>query len=300
MQFAISLQSLTKRYGRVEALRGATFDVGAGEVFGFLGPNGAGKTTTIRLLLDLLRPSSGHAEIFGLDCRYKSREARSKIGYLPGDLALYSDMTGRSLLELLGRLSATPVHESKRQKLLDRMQLSAADLGRRIREYSSGMRRKLGIVQAFQHEPQLLILDEPTDGLDPLMQEAFYELVRDTAAAGVTLFISSHILSEVDRMCARIALLREGEVILVGAVEEVRRLAPRVVRIHFARETKAPPALVPRFALVEAAPLLWTFRVQGEIGELLQAAAGHPIRDIEIETPRLEDVIVGFYRGGQP
>lgn len=300
MPAAISLEGLAKRYGRVEALRGATFDVASGEVFGFLGPNGAGKTTTIRLLLDLLRPTAGRAEIFGLDCRRDSREVRSHLGYLPGDLTLYSDMTGRSLLELLGRLSGRAIDEQQRARLIDRMQLSRNDLGRRIREYSSGMRRKLGIVQAFQHEPELLILDEPTDGLDPLMQEAFYQLVRDAQAGGATLFISSHILAEVERMCGRIALLREGEVILVGAVDEVRRLAPRVVRISFAADTAPPRSLPERFQLVEAAPRAWTLRVQGELGELLGAASGHAIRDIEIETPRLEDVIVSFYRGEQP
>lgn len=297
MPAAISLQGLTKRYKRVEALNGATFDVASGETFGFLGPNGAGKTTTIRLLLDLLRPTAGRAEIFGLDCRRRSVEVRRKIGYLPGDLTLYGDMTGEEVLVLLARLSGRSGQLARRGSLLDRMELARADLRRKIREYSSGMRRKLGIIQAFQHEPPLLILDEPTDGLDPLMQEAFYVLVKEARDGGATLFISSHVLGEVDRLCDRVVLLREGKVILAGAVEEIRGLVPRSVSIVFDADASAPPPLPERFEIVRIAPRLWQVRVGGELGELLAAAAAFPIRDIQIDTPRLEDIIVSYYRG---
>ena len=299
MQSAISLHALTKRYGRVEALRGASFDVQTGEVFGFLGPNGAGKSTTIRCLLDLIRPTSGRAEIFGIDCRRRSRETRARTGYLPGELALYGDMTGAEMLDLLLRLSGAS-NASRRDELLDRLAFAGSDLRRRIREYSTGMRRKIGIVQAMQHDPPLLILDEPTEGLDPLMQEAFYEIVADARRRGTTIFMSSHILSEVDRTCDRIALLRKGEVVLVAPVEEVRKLAPRRVRIAFDAGVPAPPPLPDAFEIEEAAPLLWRVRASGELRELLAAARAHPIRDIEIDTPRLEDVIFRYYGGGEP
>ncbi|MFZ2491458.1 MAG: ABC transporter ATP-binding protein [Thermoanaerobaculia bacterium] len=299
MSAAISLRSLSKRYGAVHALREVTLEVPEAEVFGFLGPNGAGKTTTIRLLLDLLRPTSGHAEVFGMDCRTRSRETRAAIGYLPGELALYGDMTGSELLDLLARLSGGRVSAVTRRHLLDRMALADADLKRKIREYSSGMRRKLGIVQAFQHEPPLLILDEPTEGLDPLMQEEFYGLVREVHAHGTTAFISSHVLAEVDRMCGRIALLREGEVILTGAVADVRALAPRSVRIHFLEDAIAPRVWPASLQVVEITPRLWHVRTRSELGELLALASAFTIRDLEIESPRLEDVIVGYYRRDQ-
>ena len=298
MSAAISLHGLSKRYGRIEALRGASFDVQSGEVFGFLGPNAAGKTTTIRLLLDLIRPTSGNAQVFGMDTQRRSREVRSRVGYLPGELALYGDMTGRETLDLLLRLSGGTTDPSLRNTLLERLALPHSDLRRRVREYSTGMRRKLGIVQAMQHDPPLLILDEPTEGLDPLMQEAFYDVLADARGRGTTVFMSSHILSEVDRTCDRLALLRGGEVVLVATVDDIRRLAPRLVRITFDSDTPPPPLLPDAFEIEEAAPRLWRVRASGELRELVAAASAHAIRDIEIDTPRLEDVVFRYYGGG--
>ncbi len=296
---AITLHALSKSYGRVQALRGASFDVQPGEIFGFLGPNGSGKTTTIRLLLDLIRPSSGHAEIFGMDCRRRSREVRAGVGYLPGELALYGEMTGRETLDLLLRLSTSARETSLRDELLERLAFPHDDLRRRVREYSTGMRRKLGIVQAMQHDPPLLILDEPTEGLDPLMQEAFYAIIADARARGTTIFMSSHILSEVDRTCDRLALLRGGEVVLVATVADVRKLAPRLVRIAFDADVPAPPVLPETFEIDEVAPRLWRVRASGELRELMRAASAHAIRDLEIDTPRLEDVIFRYYGGSR-
>jgi ABC-2 type transport system ATP-binding protein len=279
-------------------LRGVSFEVQSGEIFGFLGPNGAGKTTTIRLLLDLIRPTSGRAEIFGIDTQRRTREVRARIGYLPGELALYGDMSGRDTLDLLLRLSGGAPDPALRGTLLERLAFPQADLRRRVREYSTGMRRKLGIVQAMQHDPPLLILDEPTEGLDPLMQEALYDVLTAARRRGTTIFMSSHVLSEVERTCDRLALLRGGEVVLVSTVDELRRVAPRLVRIAFDSDTPAPPPLPESFEIEEAAPRLWRVRASGELRELLAAAGAYAIGDIEIGTPRLEDVIFRYYAKG--
>jgi ABC-2 type transport system ATP-binding protein len=197
---AIHLERLGKRYGRVEALNDVSLAVEEGQVFGFLGVNGAGKTTTIRILLDLVRPTAGRASVFGRDCQSAGLDVRAQLGYLPGEPGFYGDMTGEATLDLLGRLSRRGVDPSWRRGLLDRLELAAADLRRPIREYSTGMKRKLGIVQAFQADPPLLVLDEPTEGLDPLMQEAFYELLAEVRRRGRTVFMSSHVLPS--RCCA--------------------------------------------------------------------------------------------------
>ncbi len=189
---AISISGLTKRYGNLIAVNHLDLEVQRGEVFGFLGLNGAGKTTTIRILLDLLRPTSGHAAVFGHDCQSDSLKARSAVGYLPGEMGVYSDLTGSELLLFLERIGGVPVSREHRNNLTGRFQLSDRDLSRKLREYSTGMKRKLGLIQAFQTDPLLLILDEPTEGLDPLMQESFYQLLADGRTRGRTVFMSSH------------------------------------------------------------------------------------------------------------
>src|SRR4029077_4623516 len=181
--------------------------------------------------LDLLRPSSGTAALFGHDCQSDSLKARSAVGYLPGEMGIYSDLTGHELLVFLERIGGGTVSREHRNNLAERFELSDRDLSRKLREYSTGMKRKLGLIQAFQADPLLLILDEPTEGLDPLMQESFYELLADVKGRGRTVFMSSHVLSEVGRVCDRIALLRKGELALLSSVEECRRLAARSVRV---------------------------------------------------------------------
>ena len=198
---AISIRGLTKRYGKLIAVDRLDLEVPRGEVFGFLGLNGAGKTTTIRILLDLLRPTSGHAAVFGHDCQSDSLKARSDVGYLPGEMGIYSDLTGHEMLVFLSRIGGGTVSKAHRHTLTERFELTDRDLSRRLREYSTGMKRKLGLIQAFQADPLLLILDEPTEGLDPLMQESFYELLTDARKRGRTVFMSSHVLPEVERIC---------------------------------------------------------------------------------------------------
>jgi ABC-2 type transport system ATP-binding protein len=260
----------------VHAVRGISLDVRRAEIFGFLGLNGAGKTTTIRILLDLLRPSRGSAEVFGLDCQRESLKTRAMIGYLPGELGLYADMRGGEVLDLMERLSGRAADAGYRHALLDRLELARADLRRTLREYSTGMKRKLGLVQALQSDPPLLVLDEPTEGLDPLMQRALHEILTELRARGRTVFMSSHVLSEVERLCDRIAVIRGGEIVLLSTVEEARRRSGRIVRVHFTDGR------------------LQEIQVAGEIGPLLPQLNG--VRDLEIVEPSLEDVLASFYR----
>lgn len=293
---AISIHGLTKRYGSLTALKNLNLAVQQGETLGFLGLNGAGKSTAIRLLLDLLRPTSGEVFIFGYNCWTQGLEARARIGYLPGELGLYLDLTGLETLNFLAGLSRQPVDKHRRQELCDRLELPQRDLRRRMREYSAGMKRKLGIIQAFQTNPPLLILDEPTDGLDPLMQEAFYTLLADVKRDGATVFMSSHVLSEVERVCDRIALLRKGEMVLLTSVKESRRLAPRRVRVFFSEDVTTTPKLPPGHELTESTPRRWQLSVAGPLGPLHAFLNGMPVEDLEVEEARLEDVVLKYYR----
>jgi ABC-2 type transport system ATP-binding protein len=294
---AIRFEGLSKQYGRVTALSNVTLDVWPGEIFGFLGLNGAGKTTAIRVLLDLVRPTAGRAAVFGADCRTHGREVRARIGYLPGELGFYGDMTGEATLDLLGRLTPRGIDAARRRDLLDRLELSDGDLRRKVREYSTGMKRKLGIIQAFEPDSPLLILDEPTEGLDPLMQDALYGLLADARRRGRTVFMSSHVLPEVERVCDRIGLLRRGDLVLVAGVDEVRRLAARSVRIVF-RDTVAPPARgwPEGCEVVDVAPAAWHLRVSGPLGPVISLITGLPVDDVDVHEPHLEEVLKRYYR----
>ena len=293
----ISIRGLTKRYGNVLAVSNLSLEVVPGEILGFLGLNGAGKTTTIRILLDLLRPDSGHAFLLGHDCQTDGLQARLNIGYLPGELGIYSDLTGREVLDLLAGLNGHAIDKPRRRELQDRLEFPDSDLRRRLREYSTGMKRKLGIIQAFQSDPLLLILDEPTEGLDPLMQESFYKLLVDVKQRGRTVFMSSHVLSEVDRVCDPIALVRKGELVLLSSMEELRKLAARQVRVFFSEDV--PAADLPEGStVIETGPRQWTLKIKGPIGPLLRVIEGLPVRDLEVEEPKLDEAILKYYREG--
>ena len=295
---AISIRRLTKRYGRLVAVNHLDLEVQRGEVFGFLGLNGAGKTTTIRILLDLLRPTAGSAALFGHDCQSDNLKSRSAVGYLPGELGVYSDLTGYELLAFLERIGGGTVSRSHRDNLAERFELSDRDLSRRLREYSTGMKRKLGLIQAFQADPPLLILDEPTEGLDPLMQEAFYELLADARNRGRTVFMSSHVLPEVERVCDRIAILRKGEIVLLSSVQDARKLASRRVRVSFRHDVAVPASLPQGYEMIDAKPRIWILRVTGPLGALPSFLAALPVADLAVEEARLEDVLVKYYRDG--
>lgn len=299
METAISIRGLAKHYGRLIAVKDLRLEVERGEIFGFLGLNGAGKTTTIRILLDLLRPTSGHTAVLGYDCQSQGLEVRARVGYLPGEMGLYSDMTGRDVLDFLAKLKRHTIDKKYRAELQERLALSTTDLARRLREYSTGMKRKLGLIQAFQDDPQLLILDEPTEGLDPLMQEAFYELLAEVKAKGRTVFMSSHVLTEVERVCDRVGLLKKGELVLLSTVDEIRNLAARRVRVIFAEDVTRVPDLAPEQEILEIRPRQWTLRVNGPLGPLLRALADLPVSDLMVEEAHLEDVILKYYREGE-
>jgi ABC-2 type transport system ATP-binding protein len=293
---AITIRGLTKRFGGFTAVNNLNLGAAQGETLGFLGLNGAGKTTTIRILLDLLRPSSGSASILGHDCQTEGLIARSKIGYLPGEMGIYSDITGLDVLTLLAGLNGQIPDHKYRHELQERLELPDSDLRRRLREYSTGMKRKLGLIQAFQADPLLLILDEPTEGLDPVVQESFYGLLADVKKRGRTVFMSSHLLPEVGRVCDRIALLRKGELVFFSTVEECLTLVARRVRVSFSAEVTLAPDLPQGIDVVDAAPRQWNLKVDGPLGPLLKAISALPVRDLEVEEPRLEDVVLEYYR----
>jgi ABC-2 type transport system ATP-binding protein len=276
----------------VQALEDLTIDVREGEIFGFLGPNGAGKSTTIRLLLGYLHATAGGASVFGLDVERDGLEIRRRVGYLPGGIALYDNMTGQDLLDYLGRLYG---HGSpRRAELLERLELGNAALHRPVRDYSRGMRQKVGIVQALQHDPELAILDEPSEGLDPLMQQAFYAIIEDYRKAGRTVFFSSHILPEVERICDRVAIIRQGRLV---ALEDVTALLSRRRRHVELRVEGTPPDLqrVPGVSDVRATDGLVTCLLQGDVQPFLQALAGMAVKDLTIRPASLEDAFLEYY-----
>ena len=288
---AIRLDALTKYYGSVVGVEGLSLEVAPGEVFGFLGANGAGKTTTIRIVLDLLRPTSGSALVMGYDAQRESLEVRRRVAYLPGEMPFYPEMTGAGYLSFLARIGAAPVSSTRLQWLFRRFNVSEVDLKRRMRDYSHGMKRKLGIIQALMTEAPVVILDEPTSGLDPLMIGAFAETIDEIARGGrTTVFLSSHILSEVDRICQRIGLIRGGGLAAVRTLGELRAEAPRRVVVTFSRAVCADRELPAR--VIARDPQRWELEVDGPLGPLVSALAPLPVADLT-ETPfTLEETIL--------
>ena len=292
---AIRIDDLTKYYGPVVGVERLSLEVSSGEVFGFLGVNGAGKTTTIRLLLDLLRPTSGTASILGFDCQRQGLEARRHVGYLPGEMPMYPELTGAAYLKFLSALGPPP-SRSHLEGLLRRFDVSDVDLGRRMRDYSHGMKRKLGLIQALMTDAPVLILDEPTSGLDPLMIEAFSEMVDDLARSGrTTVFLSSHVLSEVDRVCQRIGLIRSGRLVTVRTLSELRAATARRVTVVFAQPVDEPVPEMTGAVLVAREPRRWVMDVRGPIGPLLPVLATLPVADISIAPFALEDALLPLF-----
>jgi ABC-2 type transport system ATP-binding protein len=290
-EVAISTEGLVKRYGRNRGLAGLDLEVRRGEVYGFLGPNGAGKTTTIRLLLDFIRPTGGRIEVLG--GTGADPTVRRRIGYLPAELPIDPRWTAQDLIDFYGALRGG-VDPGWVRELLGRFDL---DPGRRVGELSTGNRRKVGIVQAVIHRPELLVLDEPSSGLDPLLQYEFQRLVRELAEAGTTVFLSSHVLPEVEALAGRVAILRRGELVTVAGVEQLRQQARQRIELRLAR-----PADPARFAgvpgVVEAQTDDTRIRlvVEGPVGPLLQAAAGLEVQRIVTHEADLEDVFLSYYQ----
>jgi len=291
---AIRISGLVKDYGRVRAVAGIDLEVRRGEVFGFLGPNGAGKTTTIRCLLDLLRPTAGRIEILGLDPRRDGPALRARLAYAPGELRLPERGTVGQLVASLGRVRGG-LDVRRRDELAERLDL---DLGRRMRDLSSGNRRKVALLLAFVTGAELLVLDEPTTGLDPLMQHAFLGLVREARARGTTIFLSSHVLSEVQRAADRVAVLRAGQIVAVGAVDELQGRARQRVEVWFIGDLPAAElARVPDLTAQMADGRRFTAVLSGPIQPLLEVLGRHPVQSLVVEEPDLEETFLGLYAG---
>jgi ABC-2 type transport system ATP-binding protein len=294
VQPAISTDGLAKRYGSVTALNGLSLRVQPGEVFGFLGPNGAGKTTTIRLLLGLLRPTAGTGEVLGLPIGAAGTRVRGDIGYLPGELALWPGFTGWHTLRFLERMTQRAAVD--RPALIDRFAMTDADLRRPVRTYSDGMKQKIGLIQALQCRPRLAFLDEPTKGLDPLVQQAFYDAIATARANGMTIFFSSHILPEVERICDRVAMLRAGVLVASGTIESVLASQRRRVRATFTGPID--PAVVAPFGdLLQSEPLRVELLVpRADVPALVRALNAMPVADLTIEPMSLEDAFLEHYQ----
>ena len=296
MSAIIDVENLTKRYGNKRGINDVSFQVEEGEVFGFLGPNGAGKTTTIRLLMALLRPDAGTARIAGLDCWQQSVEIKRLIGYLPGELALDANLTGGQILEYFGHLRGG-VDQAYLKQLIKRFDL---DPSRKFRQYSSGNKRKIGLIQAFMHRPRLLILDEPTSGLDPINQQEFTRMVIEARDAGSTVFLSSHILSEVEQTCNRVGIIREGQLVRVGGVTELKDIKRHEVTITFANAVPAEAfKRLPGVGQVDTQADGHTLRlvVLGELDVVIKAAAQHSVVNLTTHEPSLEDIFLRYYEG---
>ncbi len=298
MPVIIQTHQLTKSYGRSRGIIEVTFDIQEGEVFGFLGPNGAGKTTTMRTLMGLLRANSGSATIGGLDCWKESTEVKKLVGYLPGEFTFDPGLRGAQIIEYLSHLRGG-VDQAYVRSLVERLGL---DPSKRFRAYSHGNKQKLGLVQAFMHQPRLLILDEPTSGLDPLNQQEFYKMVAEIHAEGRTVFLSSHILPEVEQTCNRVAIIREGRLVKIDHVSALKAIRQRDVEISF-----AGPASVEWFK--QAADVtkvaqgadehILQLVVQGDLEQIIQVAGQHGATNIAAHEPTLEEAFLRFYEPQQ-
>jgi ABC-2 type transport system ATP-binding protein len=299
-EVVLQTTNLSKRYGRGStsplALDDLSLSVRRGEIFGYLGPNGAGKTTTIRILLDLIRPTLGSAAIFGLDAQGHSLEIRQRVGFLPGELALWSGEKAINVIRYFGRMRGG-LDMNYVRELCDRFQF---DLSKRVRQYSTGNKRKLGLILAVMNRPELLILDEPTSGLDPLMQQEFNRLMREFRADGHTVFLSSHLLSEVQAICDRVAILRAGQLKAVEHVETLTHADFRWVTVKVKDVSAVAHRLdrVPGISQVTTRHESVTVRLQGDFDPLLRAFDDQYVIDLRVKEPTLEEIFLEFYEDG--
>ncbi len=287
---AVHTEGLTKRYGDVAALSDLDLDIAEGEVVGYLGPNGAGKTTTIRLLLGLARPTAGRAEIFGLDCQRQTVDVHRRLAYVPGESNLWPSLTGAETLHLLGRVQGH-VDRAYRDELIRRFDL---DPSKKVRAYSKGNRQKVLLIAALMTRPDLLLLDEPTSGLDPLMEQAFRHCIQEARQVGQTVFLSSHILSEVEALCDRVGILRDGRLVEIGTLDQMRHLSTLSVEAVF---DATPPDLADvagvKRAVVDGRHV--HLEVQGSIEPLVDALAGTGVRELLSREPSLEELFLAHY-----
>ncbi len=292
METVIRLDGITKYYGKQLGVADLDLEVQAGEIFGYLGPNGAGKTTTIRMLLDLIRPSSGKATVLGSDAQADSLKVRRSVGYIPSDPSLYGNLSGHDFLTYLASIRGG-VSWPKVTELADRLQ---CDLSRPIGALSRGNKQKLAVIRAFMHQPQLLILDEPTSGLDPLMQAEFEEMVREANNAGTTIFLSSHILHEVEQLADRVGIIREGRLVTVEEITSLKSRAVRKFEIEFAGQAPAEDfARLDGVRNIQVQGNLLRCDVAGNLDALIKTAARHTVVNVKTHEPNLEDIFLAYY-----
>ena len=295
-ELAIQVLGMTKSYGKVHALRGIDLEVKRGEIFGFLGPNGAGKTTTIRCLLDSIRPDGGQARLLGLNPRTDPVAVQSRTGYLPGEMQFYDNLTVERQLHFFRAMRGGRAGWDQVRQLADRLDL---DLKPQIKNLSKGNKQKVGVIQALMHRPELLILDEPTSGLDPLMQQEVLALLREANLAGTTVFFSSHIMSEVESVAERVAIIRAGQIIEVAGTESLTHRALTRLTVRFTQPVDMVAlARVPGVTILsQDAPTVITLQTTGEMQALVRALGQLPILDLETERPTLEEVFLAYYKG---
>lgn len=289
----LRVTDLVKRYGSVVGVDGVSFAVEPGEIFGFLGPNGAGKTTTIRLVMQLLRPDRGAIELFATPVTRPNAALRERVGYLPGEFRPYAEMSGARFLHYMSRYRARP--PKLRAELLERLHVDAATLERPIKQLSHGNRQKLGIILALEHEPDLAILDEPTLGLDPIMQEAFYDIVHMLRERGTTIFLSSHVLSEVEKICHRVAIVRAGKLVALETLESLKSKRPRRLVVVSDDDTGAILEL-PGATFVKRDGGRCEYLIDGAMQPVLRALAAANVVDVIFPEPDLEDVFAAYFR----
>ena len=288
----VETQGLTVYYGKHRGIIDVDLSIDEGEVFGFLGPNGAGKTTTQRVLMDVIRPTKGRASIFGLDCHKDGVTIRKRIGYLPGELSLYPSMRGRNFLHMIGSLQEKEVEPSYRQELYQRLDI---DPSRRMKEYSHGNKQKIGVVAAFMGKPDLLVLDEPTGGLDPLIQQVVMELVREARDDGRTVFFSSHVLPEVQAVCDRVGIIREGRLVKTERVEILTRRQFKRLHLSFRQLPPADAFAIQGVSETGREDLTVMLEVREGIHQVLEKAIPYGIEDIETPHITLEEIFLAFY-----
>ncbi len=287
----IRTSGLTKYYGSSLGVLDLNLTVKQGEIFGFLGPNGAGKTTTIRIFLDFIRASRGNARLFGLDSHTHSSKIRSRIGYLPGEYGMYEEMRGFEYLRFLGTLRGY-----EKPPLSDRLiEIFGLDISKRIKSYSHGTKQKLAVVQAFMHDPELLILDEPTIGLDPLMQQRFYELLLEMKNRGKTIFFSSHILSEVEKVCDRVGILREGKLAAIHEISEIKKFRLKSIEISFKQEVNKSVFRLDGVRKVEKDGNTIQLWVDSNINSILRTISEYPVENMSFRDASLEDIFMEYY-----
>lgn len=288
---AIEIRNLTKSYGKSRGIINLNMDIHEGEVFGFIGPNGAGKSTTIRTLLNFIQPDSGSAKIFGMDCMRETAKIKADIGYLPSEVNYYDDMKVKELLIYSAKFYKKDC--SKRiNELADIFEL---DLNKKIDSLSFGNKKKVGIVQALLHEPKLLILDEPTSGLDPLMQNNFFEVLRQENKKGVTIFFSSHILSEVERLCNRVAIIKEGRILKIEEIEKLKKNKFRKIKVEFKKAEDAESINLDEIKNMKVSNRNVEFLYSGEISKALKFISEKEVENVWIEEPSLEEVFMHYY-----